>query len=193
MAAKLGYDGLEVMVWTDKVSQSPDALRGLATHYRMPVKAVHAPCLLVTQRVWSTDPAVRLRRAAELADAVGAGVVVVHPPFSWQREYARGFFRRVLFEVMQGAHGTLVAVLPRERAGSALFVDGILLPRPLDVVGLLDRHQVAPDDAAASAVRATAQLLRGMMSTDGITVLRADGCIIGYNVFVRHPETLARL
>jgi hypothetical protein len=29
-----------------------------------------------------------------------------------------------------------------------------------------------------------------MMATDGITVLRADGCIVGYNIFVRHPETL---
>jgi sugar phosphate isomerase/epimerase len=32
-----------------------------------------------------------LRRAAELAVALGAPTVVVHPPFSWQRDYARGF------------------------------------------------------------------------------------------------------
>ncbi|MBU8898013.1 hypothetical protein KRR26_20565 [Corallococcus sp. M34] len=134
-------------------------------------------------RVDVDPPSVVLR---ELAHAVTEQVL----PSS--RDAARGFFQRVFFEVMQGSHGTLVAVLPRERAGSALFVDGILLPRPLDVVSLLDRYQAAPDDAAASAVRATAQLLRGMLATDGITVLRADGCILGYNVFVRHPETLAR-
>lgn len=91
LAAKLGYDGVEVMVWTDAVSQDADALRGLAAHYGVPVQSVHAPCLLVTQRVWSSDPAIRLRRSAELARAVGAGTVVVHPPFTWQREYARGF------------------------------------------------------------------------------------------------------
>lgn len=105
VAAKLGYDGLEVMVWTDKVSQNPEALRRLATHYRVPVRAVHAPCLLVTQRVWSTDPTVRLRRAAELAEEVGAPVVVVHPPFTWQREYARGF--PALLELLAGQHPRL--------------------------------------------------------------------------------------
>jgi sugar phosphate isomerase/epimerase len=91
VAAKLGYDGIEVMVWTDAVSQDAGALRALSDHYGMPVRSVHAPCLLVSQRVWSPDPTVRLRRAAELAEALGTATVVVHPPFAWQREYARGF------------------------------------------------------------------------------------------------------
>jgi sugar phosphate isomerase/epimerase len=52
---------------------------------------VHAPCLLVTQRVWSPDPWERLDRAAQLAETLGAPTVVVHPPFTWQRDYARNF------------------------------------------------------------------------------------------------------
>ncbi|GAA1771427.1 sugar phosphate isomerase/epimerase [Luedemannella helvata] len=91
MAATLGYDGIEVMVWTDAVSQDAAALRMLAEHYGQPVRSVHAPCLLITQRVWSTDPWERLRRSAALATELGAPTVVVHPPFTWQREYARGF------------------------------------------------------------------------------------------------------
>ncbi|MEU7613273.1 sugar phosphate isomerase/epimerase [Micromonospora sp. NPDC049204] len=91
LAAALGYDGVEVMVWTDVVSQDAGALRGLSTHYGMPVLSVHAPCLLVTQRVWSPDPWERLRKAAELAETLGAPTVVVHPPFTWQRDYARNF------------------------------------------------------------------------------------------------------
>jgi sugar phosphate isomerase/epimerase len=91
LAAALGYDGVEVMVWTDAVSQDAGALRGLASHYGVRVGSVHAPCLLVTQRVWSPDPWERLDRAAGLAEALGAPVVVVHPPFSWQRDYARNF------------------------------------------------------------------------------------------------------
>ena len=92
-AASLGYDGLEVMIWTDPVSQDVAALKVLAEHYGVQVGSVHAPCLLVTQRVWSTDPWERLRRSAVLASELGATTVVVHPPFSWQREYARGFGR----------------------------------------------------------------------------------------------------
>ena len=57
----------------------------------MPMLAIHAPCLLLTQRVWSTDPWTKLVRAREAAERVGAPTVVVHPPFRWQREYARGF------------------------------------------------------------------------------------------------------
>lgn len=91
VAATLGYDGVEVMVWTDAVSQDADALQGLVEHYGVPVLSVHAPCLLVTQRVWSSDPMERLRRAAVLAETLGATTVVVHPPFTWQRDYARGF------------------------------------------------------------------------------------------------------
>jgi sugar phosphate isomerase/epimerase len=91
LAASLGYDGVEVMVWTDAVSQDAGALAGLAAHYRVPVLSIHAPCLLVTQRVWSSDPWQRLSRAAGLAEALGAPTVVVHPPFTWQRDYARGF------------------------------------------------------------------------------------------------------
>jgi sugar phosphate isomerase/epimerase len=91
LGAALGYDGIEVMVWTDAVSQDGAALAGLTRHYGIPVRSVHAPCLLLTQRVWSPDPWQRLRRSAQLAQELGAPTVVVHPPFTWQRDYARTF------------------------------------------------------------------------------------------------------
>ncbi|WEH29023.1 sugar phosphate isomerase/epimerase [Streptomyces sp. AM 3-1-1] len=91
IAARLGYDGVEVMVWTDPVSQDIDALRRLSDFHRVPVLAVHAPCLLITQRVWTTDPWTKLQRARSAAERLGASAVVVHPPFRWQRQYARDF------------------------------------------------------------------------------------------------------
>jgi sugar phosphate isomerase/epimerase len=91
LAAKLGYDGVEVMVWTDPISQDPYALQRLSEHYQVPILAIHAPCLIITQRVWGTDPWAKLVRARNAADAVGATTVVVHPPFRWQRDYARDF------------------------------------------------------------------------------------------------------
>ncbi len=91
VAARLGYDGVEVMVTPDAVSQDVDVLRRLADYHSMPVLAVHAPCLLVTQRVWGRDPWGKLVRAKDLAEQLGAKVVVVHPPFRWQRDYARDF------------------------------------------------------------------------------------------------------
>lgn len=91
IAAKLGYDGVEVMVGTDATSQDSSALRALVDHYHVPVISIHAPCLLVTQRVWGTEPWGKLQRAKEVAELLGAGTVVVHPPFRWQRGYARDF------------------------------------------------------------------------------------------------------
>jgi sugar phosphate isomerase/epimerase len=90
-AARLGYDAVEVMVGIDSLSQQTSALRQLSQHHEVPICAVHAPCLLITQRVWGTDPWVKLERSADMAHGVGADVVVVHPPFRWQRDYARGF------------------------------------------------------------------------------------------------------
>jgi sugar phosphate isomerase/epimerase len=95
LAARLGYDGVEVMVGIDPISQEVDAVRHLSHYHEVPVCAVHAPCLLITQRVWGTEPWAKLERSAEMARTVGADVVVVHPPFRWQRDYARGFVEGV--------------------------------------------------------------------------------------------------
>jgi sugar phosphate isomerase/epimerase len=91
LAARLGYDGIEVMVTADPVSQDPDILARLASYHGVPVMAIHAPCLLITQRVWGREPWPKLDRSVDMAARLGAGVVVVHPPFRWQREYAREF------------------------------------------------------------------------------------------------------
>ena len=90
-AKSLGYDAVEVMVGIDALSQQTAAVKQLSDHHELPVCAIHSPCLLFTQRVWGTDPWGKLERSAEMAHAVGADVVVVHPPFRWQREYAAGF------------------------------------------------------------------------------------------------------
>jgi sugar phosphate isomerase/epimerase len=78
-------------VSADPVSQDIEALRRLADYHSVPVLAIHAPCLLVTQRVWGYEPWGKLVRAQEAAQELGAKVVVVHPPFRWQREYAKDF------------------------------------------------------------------------------------------------------
>lgn len=94
-AAELGYDGVELMVWAEPASQSVDTVRGYSRKYSVPVLAVHAPCLLISQRVWGADPVAKLARSVRTAEALGADTVVVHPPFRWQRRYAEGFAEQV--------------------------------------------------------------------------------------------------
>jgi sugar phosphate isomerase/epimerase len=91
LARRLGYDGIEVMVGIDPVAADIDAVEKLRDYHGVPVLSVHSPCLLITQRVWGTDPWGKLERSAEAARRLDCDVVVVHPPFRWQRDYARGF------------------------------------------------------------------------------------------------------
>ena len=127
-AATLGYDTVEVMVGIDALSQQTSAVRQLAEHHGVPISAVHAPCLLFTQRVWGTEPWGKLERSAEMAAAVGAEVVVVHPPFRWQKEYARDFVNGIAaLEVSTGIAFAVENMYPwraSSRRGMEMYLPG---------------------------------------------------------------------
>ena len=72
-AARLGYDGVEVMVSTDAVSQDVYVLRRLVDYHGIPVLAIHAPNLLVTQRVWGREPWGKLVKAKQVAGVLARG------------------------------------------------------------------------------------------------------------------------
>jgi sugar phosphate isomerase/epimerase len=128
LAAELGYDGVEVMVWGDPVSQDVAALAMLGACHRMPVLALHAPCLLITQRVWAADPAVRLERTVQAAIKLGAGVVVVHPPFRWQKRYATGFAQQI--SALETSSGLTIAVENMFPVRRGRFVMSSYAPSP---------------------------------------------------------------
>lgn len=108
LSHEAGYDGVEVMVTTDARTRSPERLLELSERYDQPILAIHAPVVLLTTFVWGRDPFVKLDRSAELAVAVGAPTVVVHPPFRWQGRYARTFEQAV--RETEAKHGVEVAV-----------------------------------------------------------------------------------
>lgn len=108
VASRLGYDGVEVMVSTDPISQDVDSLVRLSDYHEMPVMAVHAPCLLLTQFVWGNDPWAKVVRSKDAAEKLGADVVVLHPPFRWQFDYARDFAAKI--DKLQQETGVTLAV-----------------------------------------------------------------------------------
>jgi sugar phosphate isomerase/epimerase len=107
-AAKLGYDGVELMVWGEAASQDIDAVEKMSQRFSVPVLSVHAPCLLISQRVWGANPIPKLDRSVEAAEQLGAQTVVVHPPFRWQRRYADGFTEQVA--ELEASSDVMVAV-----------------------------------------------------------------------------------
>lgn len=90
LAKDVGYDGIEVLITGNQATQSATALLSLIDKYQLPIMAVHAPTLLLTQQVWGSAWA-KIERSVILAQAVGADVVVAHPPFRWQGNYALEF------------------------------------------------------------------------------------------------------
>ncbi|HEX7106607.1 MAG TPA: sugar phosphate isomerase/epimerase [Acidothermaceae bacterium] len=95
IAERLGYDGVELMVSGDPLSQDTDTIQRLVDYHQTPVLSVHSPCLLISQRVWGVEPWAKLMRSQIAAERLGAKVVVTHPPFRWQRSYARGFAKGI--------------------------------------------------------------------------------------------------
>jgi sugar phosphate isomerase/epimerase len=88
-AREAGFDAVEVMVTADPATQDARSITELAEHFGLTVAALHAPFLLLTRRVWGTDPVGKIYRATQVAEGAGIPLVVVHPPYKWQVRYRR--------------------------------------------------------------------------------------------------------
>ena len=149
LAAECGYRGVEVMVTKDPESQDPQRIRSLADEFGLAVGALHAPCLLLTRKVWGTDPVGKIDRSVEAAADAGIPVVVVHPPYRWQAAYRRW----------------LVDELPHveERTGVAVAVENmfpvrvggrdVTLHANQDLEALEGLHHLALDTSHAAVAR----------------------------------------
>ncbi|HZD16924.1 MAG TPA: sugar phosphate isomerase/epimerase family protein [Actinomycetota bacterium] len=105
LIADAGFEGVEVMVTRDPDTRDPDRLRELSEDHGLVIEAIHAPFLVMSRTVWGTDPVAKISRATELAERVGARLVVVHPPYRWQTAY-----RRWLDEDLPGRSETEVRI-----------------------------------------------------------------------------------
>jgi sugar phosphate isomerase/epimerase len=183
LARRLGYDGVELMIGIDPVSSDIDAVEKLRDYHQVPVLSVHSPCLLITQRVWGTDDWVKLERSAEAARRLDADVVVVHPPFRWQREYARGFVPgvRQLYE----RTGVLISVenmYPwRTPVGELMAYLPSWDPSELDYDDLtLDfSHASTSNQQSLDLARAWGPRLRHVHLTDGTGSIKDEHLVPG--------------
>lgn len=175
LAQRLGYDGVEVMVWTDPVTQEAGALRALSELHGIPIVSIHAPTLLISQRIWGT-PWEKVDRSIELAHEVGASVVVLHPPFAWQREYAAGFVEGVAQrEAETGLTLAVENMYPwrtRKRA-TAREIEAYLphwdpVPQPYDHVTLDLSHTATARADAMAMAEALGPRLRHLHLADGL-------------------------
>ena len=88
-ASAAGFEAVEVMVTQDPDTQDAQTLRDLSKEHELSIEAIHAPFLLFTRRVWTTDPIEKIRRGVALAEEAEVPLLVVHPPYRWQTRYRR--------------------------------------------------------------------------------------------------------
>lgn len=167
----LGYDGVEVLVTGNQVSQDAMALNRLAERYEQPVMAIHAPTLLLTQQVWGTAWN-KIESAAAMAVQVGCDVVVAHPPFRWQGTYATEFatgIRRIMEE-----YGVKIAVenmypwRARGREAKMYLPHWNPVPEPYEFVTWDFSHSAIADMDSAVAFRELGQRLTHVHLCDGL-------------------------
>jgi hypothetical protein len=122
----------------------------------------------------------------DLAAAIVSQVPVTH------RAAALSFFGRILTQILQHGHGSLVAVVPKAKRTPPQFLqNGVILNPSIDVFDAVLTLQAEQTALSVSNLESTVTLLDGMMLSDGIVLFRSDAKIMGYRILVQQPKQQA--
>ncbi len=102
------------------------------------------------------------------------------------RKQAAGYLARVLTDCLRGGHGSLLAAVPhKKKLDRSKLSDGVVLAEPIPLVKTMLAAVSEKAVATASLLRSQESLLKGMMASDGVTVLGTDGSIRAFRIFVQ--------
>lgn len=103
------------------------------------------------------------------------------------RETFHPYLIRLLTDVLQHCHGTLMAVSVPLGDGKAPpgLEDGVWLPNPIDLAAAHNIAAHVRDAASLAALQADEALLSGMIGSDGVVIFGTNGTILGYRIFLK--------
>ena len=130
--AEAGFRDIEIMVTRDPKTHDAEIPLRLAEERELHIASIHGPFLVITKNIWGVDPLEKIRRGVEMCKAVGATTLIVHPPYLWEREYARWITNESA--AYSAEHDVLVAVetmYPKWVAGRKLRGHRWLDPKEL--------------------------------------------------------------
>ena len=130
--AEAGFTEIELMVTRDPVTHKPDIPGKLAEARGLKIASLHAPFLVITKSVWGMDPVGKIKRGAEMCEALGCRSMIVHPPYLWERGFADWVANEA--EAFTAETGIVVAVetmYPKWVAGRKLRAYRWLEPQAL--------------------------------------------------------------
>lgn len=139
-------------------------------------------------------PGLRVHLTGERADAVSddpEGDLVI----MWSecvaedsRESFASFATTLIHDLLRKGHGTLLAITP-DGASLDFLADAVVLETPIDLAGLVRNHGDNETSAALSELNGYANLLEGMMNSDGIVVVDSAGRVLAFNWFIKTDTT----
>lgn len=108
LIAEAGFAEVELMVTRDPKTHDPDVPAALAEERGLRIASLHGPFLVITKTVWGLDPLTKIRKGADMCRELGARSMIVHPPYLWERAYARWVVKDS--EAFSAQTGVVVAV-----------------------------------------------------------------------------------
>jgi sugar phosphate isomerase/epimerase len=94
LAARAGFDGIEIMIDHRWDTRQPDYLRALSRDHDLPIVVLHSPFLTLDAPGWPEDELGRLQHTVTLAQALDVPTVVTHLPFRFHALVGRWYAAR---------------------------------------------------------------------------------------------------
>lgn len=97
----------------------------------------------------------------------------------------QSFLTRTIMTALRISHGCILAVTNMSRPPKLLSKDAVLLDDPFDFPAMI--KALRSEDLPPDFLERKANLLEGMISSDGITLFDEQGRLLGYRCFIRIP------
>jgi hypothetical protein len=111
------------------------------------------------------------------------------------KDQCRIFLNRLFLYVTQNGHGNLSLVIDKGESCPDFLQDGVVLENKISFAEkIAELNRSSSQESGLNILEVNAKLngvfnlMSGMMMSDGITIFSNDGCVLAYNIFLKHPE-----
>lgn len=109
------------------------------------------------------------------------------------KEQTLNFYKKIFNEILKVGHGTLACVISSKKKDiPKKLEDGIILENRINIPEIIKELLEKEDLQANSKLNGFYTIIVGMMESDGITVFTDNGEVAAYNVFIKHPDSIAK-
>lgn len=106
-----------------------------------------------------------------------------------EKEAVQGFMKKIVMSALLKSHGCILAVTNMKTPPVVLSHDAVLLREPIDFPSMIRQLKSAKNTGSwLQFIEGKAELVRGMICSDGITLFDEYGRLLGYRCFISLPR-----